>query len=352
MSAIIIIALCLLLNALLSAMEMSFVSVSKPQLKLLATQGQKHAQSLLQLRGNPERTLSVLQIGITLVGAISAAVGGVGADEALSPFIQQQFQVKESLADTIAIIAAVLPITFLSVVLGELVPKTLAISDPMKIALRSAPILVMGDRVLSPIVSVLEGSTRYVARLFRKSNRTASDGSSSNEVNLDHLSEVHQQYVLNLYHIENLRMKDIMLPWEKVSRLSKPMTTNDVLGLVVASGHTRLPVCDDNNFVGILHTKEFMAYLSTGAENWFSLIRPGLKVRDTDSILKILRQMQEKRSHMSIVHDREGAVVGLATLEDIIEEIVGDIFDEDDDGAIKRMLANTLAMAGRTPRRS
>lgn len=352
MSAILIISVCLLLNALLSAMEMSFVSVSKPQLKLLAKQGQKNAQALLQLRNNPERTLSVLQIGITLVGAISAAVGGVGADETLSPFIQQQFQLTESMADSIAIFSAVIPITFLSVVLGELVPKTLAIRNPMRIALWSAPTMVMGDRVLSPIVSILEGSTRYVARLFRKSSKPNPDSAGSNEVNLDHLSEEHQQYVLNLYHIENLRMKDIVLPWEKVSRLTRSMTTNDVVGLVVASGHTRLPVCEGDDVVGILHTKEFMAYLSTGAENWMSLVRPGLKVRDTDSILKILRQMQEKRSHMSIVHDREGHVVGLATLEDIIEEIVGDIFDEDDDGAIKRMLASTLAMTGRSPRRS
>ena len=346
-----VIGICLLLNAILSAMEMSFVSVSKPQLKLFAKQGDRRAQALLTLRSNPERTLSVLQIGITLVGAISAAIGGIGADENLSPWFHEHYGISEQAADVVAIVVAVVPITFASVVLGELVPKTLAIHNPMRIALWSAPLLVLGDSVLSPLVSVLEGSTRVVTKLFRRASVTTSEAGDGNEVSLEHLSEAHQQYVLNLYHIEKLRMRDILLPWEKVSRITNGMVTNEVVGFVVASGHTRLPVTDQGEVVGILHTKEFMAYLSTGAENWQSLIRPVLKVNENDSILKVLRMMQEKRSHMSIVLHSDKSIAGLATLEDIIEEIVGDIFDEDDDGAVKRILANSLAIASRTPRR-
>jgi putative hemolysin len=134
-----VIAACLLLNGILAGVEMAFVTIGRPRLRELARSGNRDAQSILKLRENPERTLSILQIGITLVGAIAAAVGGAGAEELLDPILMQRFAVTEETAEIIGIILVVLPITYLSVVVGELVPKALALRNPQKISSENRP---------------------------------------------------------------------------------------------------------------------------------------------------------------------------------------------------------------------
>ena len=156
MFQIAVIVICLLINAILSCVEMAFVTVSKPHLRKLAARGDKLAQKVLALRSNPERILSVLQIGITLVGAISAAVGGAGAEETLSPIYQQMFNVSEHVAESLAIVSIVLPLTYLSVVIGELVPKTLALRFPMKFAKLGSFFLAALDKFFSPVVFIFE----------------------------------------------------------------------------------------------------------------------------------------------------------------------------------------------------
>ena len=168
MFTIIVILLCLLLNAVLSCLEMAFVTVSRPHLKQIAGKGSQSAQRVLKLKETPERTLSVLQIGITLVGAISAAVGGAGAEEGLSPIIQSRFGLDESTAEAISITLIVIPLTYLSVVIGELVPKTLALKFPMKLVLLGGLFLQMMDKFFSPVVFVLEISTKIIIRLISK----------------------------------------------------------------------------------------------------------------------------------------------------------------------------------------
>ena len=137
----IVIAVCLLINAILSCVEMAFVTVSRPHLKQLAGKGNTAAKRILKLKETPERTLSVLQIGITLVGAISAAIGGAGAEESFSPYLQNRFGLTEDVAEGLAIVSIVLPLTYLSVVVGELVPKSLALKFPMKLALSGGLLL-------------------------------------------------------------------------------------------------------------------------------------------------------------------------------------------------------------------
>ena len=122
MFEIAVIATCLLVNALLAGVEIGFVSVSKPQLRYLARGGSAEARRILALRDNPERTLSVIQIGITLVSAVAAAVGGAGATESMTPLLQRRFGLSETLAEAISIVFVVIPITYPSVVFGELVP--------------------------------------------------------------------------------------------------------------------------------------------------------------------------------------------------------------------------------------
>jgi len=338
MEALIIIALCLVLNGLLACFEMAFVSVSKPQLRLMSKAGVKAAERLIILRENPERTLSVIQIGITLVGMISAAVGGAGAEETFAPRLEVSLGISERASEALAIILVVLPLTALNVVLGELVPKTIALRDPARIATLGARWIILADRVFSPLVSLLERATKLVLLLFPRRKTSSGAIDSPATVDIDHLSMQTQQYVLNLVGIENRRLKDVMVPWDQVNTVQESDSIDQVANAVIRNGHTRLPVCRDGKVIGLLHTKEFIAMLATLNEDWRNMIRPVIEVSENEFALRTLRRMQEKRSHLSIVTSPTGDPKGIVTLEDVIEEVVGDIYDEDDDDRVRKLL--------------
>ena len=330
MTEILIIGLCLLINGLLSATETAFVSVGRPELRAMGGAGHLRAARLLALREQPERTLAVIQIGITTVGLISGAVGGVGSQDTLGPLLVSQVGLHSSWAGPVSIILVVVPLTYLTVVLGELAPKAFALRNPRRIGLTGALWLPTFERVISPAVTVLEWSTKLVLRVADIGRSTV----------ITHLTEAQQRYIINLVNIETLTVGDITLPWERVTFAESSQSAEEVLSVVNASGHTRLPVCgSDNEVTGLLHTKEFMAFMVENERAWHSLIRPVLSVAEGEPLLKVLRTMQEQRSHLVVVYQQNGARLGIVTLEDIIEEVFGEVYDEDDDQALRRMLS-------------
>jgi putative hemolysin len=338
MDEIIVVAICLFLNALFAAYEMAFVSVPRSELRGLARSGHKNAKALLLLRENPERTLSAIQVGITLVGAIAAAVGGAGAGETLEPYFMQTFAMSERTAEVLSVALVVIPITYLSVVVGELVPKTLALRNPTKILLAGASVLFVADQVLSPIISLLEWSTKKILKIFFRKSK-APPPSNQAPIEIDSFSAVHQKFMLNMADIEKKKIKDILLPWAQVVSVQRASPMETITQLVVSSGHTRLPVIEDGHVVGLLHTKEFIALKESGDSNWQTLIRPALLVQPTDSALGVMRLLQDKRNHMAVVVAIPGERLGIVTLEDILEEVVGEIFDEDDDERVRKVYA-------------
>lgn len=334
-----IVVLCLLANALIAGAEMAFVAVSRPGLRELVRQGQKKAEILLRLRERPERALAVMQIGITLVAALAGAVGGAGAEERLSPLFER-LGVNESTADTLAIAAVVVPLTYFTVVIGELIPKTLALRHSLAVGLAAAPWLSFFDCVLGPLVTLFEWSTKSVLRLLRLTR--GSQGAGRGEeipatVELGMLSSQHRQYVMNLVDLERKRLKDIYLPWKHVIKADARLSAGEVQTILLASGHTRVPVLDGESLVGILNAKEFFALHATGSEQWLSLVRPAVELQDSLPLLAGLKILQDRRVHMGIVHSQQTRV-GIVTLEDILEEVIGEIYDEDDDGALKAIL--------------
>ena len=348
MVEITIITLCLLLNALLSATETAFVSVGRPELRAMAHAGYPGASGLLALRERPERTLSVVQLGITMIGLISGAVGGAFASETLRPVFEREFGLSNAWADFIAIAIVVVPLTYLTVVVGEIAPKALALRHPHRIGLRGAFWLTTLDRLLSPAVTSLEWSTKVVMRLFG----VARDATKTDaERDAEQLSDAHERYILNLVNIETKSVGDIALPWESVTFVAMSQSAEEVMSAVVESGHTRLPVCEANGLVrGLLHTKEFMAFRLAGEQQWHSLIRPVLSARRNDPLLRVLRVMQERRSHLVMVYQPDGSPLGVVTLEDIIEEVFGDVFDEDDDQMLSRLLILARGRSARSGR--
>lgn len=328
---------CLAVNAILAGAETAFIAVSRPYLAHLARKNDDRAKQLLLLRENPERALSVIQIGITFVGALAAGFGGAGAEEALAPWIVSRFGINESMAEFLAILVIVIPLTFISVVAGELVPKTLVLKSPIYFAKIAAPWLHSFCRGLDPLVTLFEVMTKKMVSWFPEVHSNHEEilpGEARAEP--DVLSP-RRQYVINLMKIESTKVEAIIVPWSEVVFVEKQASLEQVEEIVVNSGHTRLPVVEGKEVIGIINTKEFLAFHKLGRKDWNVIIRSPLKIASTCLILTALQLMQENKAHMAIVYD-EFVKQGIVTMESIFEEIIGDIYDEDDDGEIKKIL--------------
>lgn len=331
MIEIFIIALCLMFNALLSCIEMAFITASKAHIKRLAESGHSAAKRILILKSNPERTLSVLQIGITLVGAVSAAVSGLSADEYLSPYFVEWFHVTKEAANLISITAIALPLTYASVVIGELAPKSIALRFPLRIALSGGYLLIFLDRLFYPFVFLLETSTKFLTKFVFANFKPESTISSTGDVDLANLTEAHKQYIFNLINVDKRTVKDVMLPWEQVTTIYINAHQHEVLEKIKASRHTRMPVIDENDeVIGLLHTKEFVSESEITKLDWKQLIRSIPVLSAKEPILSALKRLQNKKSHLAIIKE-DDKVIGIVTIEDIFEEVVGEIYDEDDD---------------------
>lgn len=335
MTQFLVVVVCLFINMLLSGSEMAFVTVSRQQLKRISGTN-RSARTLLRLKANPERTLSVIQIGITLVGAIAAAVGGAGAEEALSPLLMAKYGLSERLAEALAIIMVVIPISYFNIVIGELFPKSMALRNALPISLWAANWLFIAERVLSPFVNILEFSTNILIKLFTfgKSKQGSLDHT---DIAIEDLPQQAKQYVVNIVSADKKVARDIMLPWKDVVFINKTDDYTQVEAVVMQSRHTRLPVMSDDEVIGIINTKEFLALRNN--HEWQGVIRPILKFKAFEPLFKILVHMQEHKSHLAVIYE-QNRPVGLVTMEDIFEEIIGDVFDEDDDELLKKILAS------------
>lgn len=334
-----VIIFCLIINAVLAGSEAAFIAINIPTLRYLARKGDSKVGLLLKLRENPERTLSVIQVGITFVGAFAAAIGGAGAEESLTPWLINSFNISHNAAEAIAILLVVIPLTFASVVFGELVPKAFALRRSLSIAAFTAPWLNLAGGLINPIVSLFEWSTKKIIGLFPK-EQTKPEEYDSPIVLEEVFSPLNKQYIMNMVKIERTAVSEILLDWKDVISIDRSYTAEEVEKVMITSMHTRLPVTDHENVIGLLNTKEFLAFLKTGSKQWQQLIRPTVNVQDSLLILSALRLLQKGRTHLGVVFNRNQRV-GIVTMETIFEEIIGDIYDEDDDGAIKKMLAST-----------
>lgn len=336
MLEITVIIICLIVNAFLAGSETSFIALNRQVLRNLVKNGDEKARLLLQLRETPERTLSVIQIGITFVGAFAAAVGGAGAEESISPWIIETFGMGDTFGEIFSIFLIVIPLTYASVVFGELVPKTLALRRPMFIARLTAPWLNFFGRCIGPIITIFEISTKKILEIIPKQH-TVSEEKENPSIE-EMVSPENKQYIMNMVKIERTFIKEIFLDWKEVAYIEENDSLADVDAALVTSGHTRLPIVKDGEVIGILNSKEFFAFVESGKSEWISLRRNAVSVQETTTILTALRLLQQKKAHMAIVY-RGSVKTGIVTMEAIFEEIIGDIYDEDDDGAIQKILS-------------
>lgn len=344
---IILIVFLLILNGIFSAGEMAIVSSRKSKIKEMMKSGEnKRANTLFNMKENPERFLSAVQIGITLFGTLASAIGGVLAVQYIEPLFKR-IPLVGPFADTIALAIIVLVLTYIFLVLGELVPKYIGMNYKEKLALVIAPLFEFTSKLLFIFVNFLTFSTMFVVKGLNLKKREEHIGEGEIKILLEEgrrkgiFDKTEEELIHGVFDFADRSVKEIMVPKPNMYSINIDDGKDIVLEYIVTNEFSRYPVYKDypDNIIGIVYQKDITRQMWQKDEpfNLKNLLRKPFFVPDTMEVSRLLKEMQKRRTHMAIVVDEYGATVGIVTLEDIMEEIFGEIMDEtDEDDLIER----------------
>ncbi len=349
---ILLLLLILGINAFFAAAEVALVSVRESRLKQLAEDGHAGAQAALNLLANPGRLLSVTQIGVTLA---SLGLGWAGEDtlysmvvSVLQPAITP---VTEKALRAASFVLAFLVMTYFHVVVGEVVPKNLAIESADRLAAVVAPALLIFYRISEPFVWVIEKSSAAITHMLGSGDGQRGGGHSAEELKLivsssrglGHLPEMQEDIIHRVLDLDHISIREIMIPRNDIASVPVDATLDQVLAAMIEHQHSRLPVFDGQpeQIVGILYYKDLLpvweerraAIRANRPPRVFRLrrlMRKHLVVPETKPVAQMLAEFQQGRSHMAMVVDEFGTITGLVTVEDVLEQVVGAIADEYD----------------------
>jgi putative hemolysin len=361
---LLVILLLVLLNGVFAAAEIAIVSVRSTRIEHLAETGGRRARALKQLRDNPERFLATVQIGITVVGAVAGTFGGAKFAADLRRVLAG-VPALASHADAIALALVVVILSFLSLVLGELVPKSLALRSSEGYALFIGRPLLALSWIARPFVWVLTASSNLVLRIFGDHTTFTESRLSPDELQqlVDEAAKTGSvdpnagEIASRAFDFAELTAAQVMVPRSRVVALSKGASIDEVRQVVLESGHTRMPVYEGqlDNVIGYVNVKDIIA-LSWERPLFVlaDLVRPAYFVAGTMRATGLLNEMKRQRIQFAIVVDELGAMSGIVTLEDLVEEIVGEISSEHDRGGpapIHRINEYSFLVQGDTPLR-
>lgn len=323
-------------NGVFSAAEIAVISVRKSRLKELVTDGNRAAASVARLRREPERFLATVQIGITLIGATAAAFGGASLSTRLTPVLGGLGFGRY--AEDVALTAVILFVSYLSLVLGELVPKSLALRGAERYSLLVArPLLVLAS-IARPLVWFLTASSNVVLRLF--GDRTSFTEARLSPEELQQLVEeaaddgtiqAHAGEIASrALDFGRLRVGAVMLPRASFKSIAVTVKGSDVHRIVAETTHDRLPVHDaaSDDIVGYVTVRDLFLLSATPERTVKEVVRAPHFVPETVLASDVLQEMQRLRVQLALIVDEQGTVVGVVSLEDLVEELVGEIFAE------------------------
>ena len=339
---LLILVLLILLNGVFALSEMAIVSSRKPRLKAMADRGNVGAKTALRLLEDPSKMLSTVQIGITGIGVIAGAYGATSLADDLTPWVAELHPAITPHAYPIAFGLVIAFTTFLSLVLGELIPKRIALSAPESLASIMAPMMAFIEGIASPLVLVLRMSTEGIIRLLGL-HRTRQEDVTEEELQslivegekAGVIEEEERDMIQSVMRLGDRSVKAIMTPRTEVIWLDPESPRDELLKEITDSGHSRFPVAngDADEIVGIVQTKELFAYLArTGEIDLKAVMHQPQFVPETMPVLKMLEAMRGNPVRMVIVSDEYGAVLGLVTAADLLESIAGDAALSEDEG--------------------
>jgi putative hemolysin len=349
---ILFILVFLLLNGFFSASEIAVVTSRKSFIKNLADKGSYRARSLMKLQAEPDRLLATVQIGVTVMAALSSAIGGAVSVTTLEPLLARvpiPFIAKGAAAFSIAIVVVV--ISYLSLIIGELVPKSIALRNPERVGLFVAGPITFISKISSFFVTVLTASTNLVLKPF--GTKAFSERSFISEEEIKLLIEegtdrgifepTEHELIHSVFRFTDISVKGVMVPVTAMVAFNINESPDSIVRTISSENFSRYPVYgrDKSDIKGILYNKDVFNEMAYRREISIPrLLHNALFVPETMKISSLMREMQKKRQHMAIVIDEYGAVTGLVTIEDLIEEIVGEIRDEYDTESPLQVLPN------------
>jgi putative hemolysin len=338
---ILLIIIFILLNGFFASAEIAVVTLRRTRVRQLIEEGSKRALILDKFREEPNKFLATVQVGITLAAVLASAIGGAAAVQVIKPMLSNvpvPIIAASSQAIAIVIVAAV--ITYFFIVFGELIPKSIALSRPETIGLLIAPFIQKFSTLTSPFVQILRGSTNLLLKPFGKRAFSQRGYISEEEIKLlleegkerGIFEDQEKELIHSVFEFTDMSVKEVMVPSTQMVTISLGMSMEDIRTTIAEEQFSRYPVVgkDLNDIRGILYARDFLNTLVKGGADIRKLIKPPFFIPETLKISNLLREMQRKRVHMALVIDEYGGVSGLVTMEDVLEEIVGEIRDEYD----------------------
>ncbi len=334
----------ILVNAFFAATEIAVISLNEKKVKARAEDGDKKAEKMLKMIKEPTRFLSTIQIGITLAGFLGSAFAADNFAERLSGAAVKAFQIPEAhigTVNTAAVVIITLVLSFFTLVLGELVPKRVAMKHKERLAEAVCGIISALALLLKPIIWLLTVSTNGVLLLFGISPNEKEEPVSEEDIVImldagadeGSLSEEDITYIKNVFKLDNLVASDVMIPRTHTVCISEHAENGDILKCIEEDGYSRMPVYSDNidEIVGIMYTRDYLLkYSNSDFELSQAMFEPTF-VPETMHLDVLFREMQRDHNHIVIVINEYGCFSGIVTMEDILEELVGEIWDERDE---------------------
>ncbi len=341
---LLVIILLTLFEAVFVAAEIALVTVRRTRIDQLVEEGNGSAIRVKRLVGNPGRFLAVTQIGLTFLGFLASAYAAVNLTVSLQVFFEGTgLPILSTSAEAVSLIIVTLLLSLFTIIFGELVPKSLALTHAEAFALRLSGFIVFMLRLLGPLVAVLTAITTSVARMLGAGE--ASQGVMSTEelkILVERggeqgiLEAEEEQMIHAVIELGDQRIHEVMVPRIAMISLPSTATYEESIDLVVDQGHSRIPVYEAtiDEIVGILYAKDLLPFLkATAGERPVlrSILRTPVFVPESMSVDDLLHEFQRRKVHIAIVLDEYGGTAGLVTIEDLLEEIVGEIQDEYDE---------------------
>jgi putative hemolysin len=338
---ILIILLLILINGFFVGAEIAFVSVRRTRLDELAEAGDRRAKRAQRLMRDPGRFLAVIQVAITFLGALASAVAAVSIVTVVAEPLRGIALIADQ-ADTIALLLVTFIVSVVSIVLGELIPKGFALANPDRIALAVSGPITLFAKIVSPLVAVLVLLTKIISKPFGI-DPTRTPELSAAEIRLiveqgsqqGVLEAEEEQMISAVMSLSDSKLHEVMVPRIDIVAIDQEASFDDAVTLVLTEGHSRTPLYKESvdHIVGILYAKDLLRIIAAGGPRprLRDIMRPALFVPESQSVDDLLHELQRRRVHMAIVLDEYGGTAGLVTIEDLLEEIVGEIQDEFDE---------------------